>query len=90
MKSIWIANSLTAIIAYRVFASRSRNMLSDMATLALCGQRASTGLLAVRQGDRSRGLGRRVIHAAFDTAQGGRVGAVGNHLGQHHRRLLCL
>jgi len=68
MYSAWIANSLNGRIADRVLVTRSDNTLSGMVTVALRGTCASIGLLAVRQGQRGRGLGRQLVHAAFDAA----------------------
>jgi dTDP-4-amino-4,6-dideoxy-D-galactose acyltransferase len=69
MYSTWIANSLDGSMADRVLATRSGDVINAMATVALRGTRASIGLLAVQQGKRGQGLGRRLVHAAFDAAR---------------------
>lgn len=68
MYSAWIANSLNGNIADRVLAFGSGDSLSAMVTVALRSPHASIGLLAVQHEQRGRGLGRQLVHAAFDTA----------------------
>lgn len=68
MYSAWIANSLNGRIADRILVTRSDSTLTGMVTVALRGTCASIGLLAVRQGQRGRGLGRRLVYAALDAA----------------------
>lgn len=68
MYSTWIANSLNGTIADRVLATRTGDTLSGMVTIALRGDRASIGLLAVHQRHRGHGLGRRLVQAAFEAA----------------------
>ena len=69
MYSLWIANSLNGQIADRVMSADHGDVVAGMVTVALRGPCASIGLLAVQHRQRGRGLGRRLVHAAFDQAR---------------------
>jgi dTDP-4-amino-4,6-dideoxy-D-galactose acyltransferase len=66
----WIVNSLTGKVSDAVFAARVGGRLAGLVTGAVRDREGNIGLLAVKEGMRQQGIGRRLMHEAFAWMRG--------------------